>query len=75
MSNSQLQLTAKILIHFKSNIIKTAGQSMSQMCFVNRLPQASEVTAEIEFVTMTEMALKSGKVMNMSQLQAAFDTD
>ena len=37
--------------------------------------QASEVTAEIEFVTMTEMALKSGKVMNMSQLQAAFDTD
>ena len=48
---------------------------MSQKCFVNLLPQASEVTAKIEFVAMTKMALKSGKVMNMSQLQAAFDAN
>ena len=40
----------------------------------SNIEQASEVAAKIEFVTMTEMALKSGKVMNMSQLQAAFDT-
>lgn len=40
----------------------------------SQIEQASEVAAKIEFVTMTEMALKSGKVMNMSQLQAAFDT-
>ena len=48
---------------------------MSQKCFVNLLPQASEVTAKIEFVAMTKMALKSGKVMNMSELQAAFDAN
>ena len=40
----------------------------------SKIEQASEVAAKIEFVTMTEMALKSGKVVNMSQLQAAFDT-
>ena len=69
------RLTAKMLMHFTSNIIKTAGQSMLQKCFVNHLPQASEVTAKIEFVAMTKMALKSGKVMNMSELQAAFDAN
>lgn len=40
----------------------------------SNIEQASEVAAKIEFVTMTEMALKSGKIMNMSQLQAAYDT-
>ena len=40
----------------------------------SKIEQASEVAAKIEFVTTTEMALKSGKVVNMSQLQAAFDT-
>ena len=40
----------------------------------SNIEQASEVAAKIEFVTMAEMALKSGKIMNMSQLQAAHDT-
>ena len=40
----------------------------------NKLEQASEVAAKIEFVTMAEIALKSIKIMNMSQLQAAYDT-
>ena len=34
----------------------------------SNIEQASEVAAKIEFVTMAEMALKSGKIMNMSQL-------
>ena len=52
-----------------SNIINTAGLNMSQMSFVNTRPctsniaQASDVAAKIEFVTMAEMALKSGKIM------------
>ena len=40
----------------------------------SNIEQASEVAAKIEFVTMAEMALKSVKIMNMSQLQAAYDT-
>ena len=40
----------------------------------SNIEQASEVAAKIEFVTMAEMALKSGKIMNMSQLQASYDT-
>ena len=39
----------------------------------SNIEQASEVAAKTEFVTMAEMALKSGKIMNMSQLQAAYD--
>ena len=51
------------------------------MCFLNNRPhqtinieQAIEVAAKIEFVTMAEMALKSVKIMNMLQLQGAYDT-
>ena len=40
----------------------------------SNIERASEVAAKIEFVTMAEMALKSGKIMNMSQLQATYDT-
>ena len=38
------------------------------------IKQASEVAAKIEFLSMTETALKSGNITNMSQLQAAYDT-
>ena len=44
------------------------------VCFFCDIEQASEVAANIEFVTVAEMALKSVKIMNMSQLQAAYDT-
>ena len=47
------------------------------MYFVNtrkHQTRASEVAAKIEFVTMAQMALKSVKIRNMSQLQAAHDT-
>ena len=42
----------------------------------SNIEQASEVAAKIEFVTKAEMALmgKSGKILNMSQLQAAYNT-
>jgi len=40
----------------------------------SNIHQATEVAAKIEFVTMAEMALKGGKIMTMSQLQAAYDT-
>ena len=77
MSNSRLQLTVEMLMQLTSNIIKTAGLNMSQMYFVNtrkHQTRASEVAAKIEFVTMAQMALKSVKIRNMSQLQAAYDT-
>ena len=34
---------------------------------------ASEIAAKIEFLTMTDMVLKSGKIMNMLQLHAAYE--
>ena len=34
---------------------------------------AAEIAAKIEFLTTTEIALKSGKVLIMSELQAAYD--
>lgn len=34
----------------------------------------SEIAAQIEFLTMTEMTLKSGKVATMSELQEAFES-
>lgn len=40
----------------------------------SNIEQASEVAAKIKFVTMAEMVLKSGKIMNMLQLQSAYDT-
>ena len=40
----------------------------------SNIEQAIEVAAKIEFVTMAEMALKSVKIMNMLQLQGAYDT-
>ena len=40
----------------------------------SNIEQAIEVAAKIEFVTMAEMALKSAKIMNMLQLQGAYDT-
>ena len=35
---------------------------------------AAEIAAKIEFLTTTEIALKSGKVLIMSELQAAYDS-
>ncbi|CAH3151769.1 unnamed protein product, partial [Porites lobata] len=35
--------------------------------------ETSEIAAKIEFVTMTETALNSGEIMNMAQLQDAFE--
>ena len=40
----------------------------------SNIEQASEIAVKIEFVTMAEMELKSVKIMNMSQLQVAYDT-
>ena len=41
---------------------------------ISNIEQAREVASKIEFVTIAEMALKSGNIMNMSQLKAAYDT-
>ena len=35
---------------------------------------AGEIAAQIEFLTMTEMTLSSGKVATMSELQDAFES-
>lgn len=35
--------------------------------------ETSEIAAKIEFLTMTETALNSGEIMNMAQLQDAFE--
>ena len=35
---------------------------------------AGEIAAQIEFLTMTEMTLRSGKVASMSELQYAFES-
>ena len=35
---------------------------------------AGETAAQIEFLTMTEMTLRSGKVASMSELQYAFQS-
>lgn len=35
---------------------------------------AGEIAAQIEFLTMTEMTLRSGKVVSMSELQYAFES-
>lgn len=36
--------------------------------------KTSEIAAKIEFLTMTEIALNSGRVINMAQLQEAFES-
>ena len=35
---------------------------------------AGEIAAQIEFLTMTEMTLRSGKVVTMSELQYALES-
>lgn len=41
---------------------------------ISNIAQASEVADKTEFVARMEMALKSAKIMNMSELQAAYRT-
>ena len=35
---------------------------------------ASEIAAKIEFLTMTEITLREGKIASMSELEAAFES-
>ena len=44
MSNYRLQSTVEMLMQLTSNIIKTAGLNMSQMCFVNTRPQQTRAS-------------------------------
>ena len=43
-SNPRLQLTVEMFMQLTTNIIKTAGQNMSQMCFVNTRPHQTSST-------------------------------
>ena len=61
-------------IKYKNCWTKHVTNVLRKHSTTSNIEQASEVAAKTEFVTRAEMALKSGKIMNMSQLQAAHDT-
>ena len=60
--------------YYKNCWIKYVTNALRKHSTTSNIKQASEVAAKIEFVTMAELALKSGKIMNLSQLHAAYDT-
>ena len=74
MSNSRLQAHAIDIKYHKCCWTKHVTNVLRNHWTTSNIEQASEVAAKIEFVTMAEMALKSGKIMNMSQLQAEYNT-
>ena len=74
MSNSRLQAHAIDIKYHKYCWTKHVTNVFRKHSTTSNVAQASDVAAKIEFVTMAEMALKSGKIMNMSQLQAEYDT-
>ena len=79
MSNSRLQLTVEMLMqlpdikYHKNCWTKHVTNVLHKHSTTSNIEQACEGAAKIEFVTMAEIALKSIKIMNMSQLQAAYD--
>ena len=46
----------------------------SNVATLSRATVVAEVAARIEFLTTIEIALKNGNVLNMSELQAAYDS-
>ena len=69
------KVTHAIYIKYHKNCwTKHVTNVLRKHSTTSNIEQASEGAAYIEFVTMAEMALKSGKIRTVAQLQAAYDT-